>query len=239
MTLKEVRDILSKLDILNQFKHKSQQQPSQAMQSKMSYPVYQNDNRMQILRNNVLAQTPYTPEARQEIQRMNLKVGPTMPGTFAQASYGTIMYPKSSLNGADNQVAESFRHEALHNLDNSMYDSSLPTMPDSMGFSNYLRQNNPQTYNGITSNMRQSGAYNMNDKKSNDMETFAYYGQDPSAAISYGGEYNKVYAPMEMKPLNYSPRYPTYETVRKQSELDEKILKNSKWVRATAVSGRR
>jgi hypothetical protein len=184
-------------------------QPQQAQQSQRYMGPADNIN---ILRQNTIDQTAYTPRAVQQIRNlpMNFFGNNIASNRYDEAGGGAV----GSSIGLNVKYASPgvLRHEILHTLDDNTFLNSDRggSLANSLGFSRLLQQQDPRANQKINQQMIQSGLYNMQNPDSQNTEKFAYYGQNPNvmlASQALAQRYNQIYQPMS-KNINYSPLYP-------------------------------
>lgn len=196
---------------------KRQREAQQRFSQQSTMPGYfqQYQPQLDVLKQNLIDQTAYTPEAERQVRDMSFYAIPhgELRGQGAQAYMGNVGLNPDFANNPLNQIGY-VRHEGLHNLDDSMWGSSdLQSVGDSTGFGRLLKRQNPLKYQQTVQGMKQSGLYNMQDPRTIDRETFAYQGQDPNVMLGarqLADRYSRIYQPMT-KEINYSPIYPSEE----------------------------
>lgn len=193
---------------------------------------------LNILRQNLIDQIPYTPEAAKMIKaaqmdtmghrfvssQENLAGGFAIPGSVHinrnALSYGGGM-PEYGPAGASEVLA----HELIHYLDDNLYRNSDKggSVANSLGFSEKLKQQSPKDFQRIMKDkLSTKELYDSEDMRTRDLEMYAYKGQNGPGQFlktpQVGGAYSKLYIPMS-KNLNYSPKYPTAQTMIRESRM--------------------
>ncbi len=210
-----IKQLLAELQKSLQDKFSSQtKQPVETEPQQSTWQGFDAQYRPQLetLKQNLLDQTPYTPQAENEIKN-NMNFYPIVGETNAggMASLNDIMLNPNFTEIPEYQM-EVGRHEALHNLDDSMWDSSdVNSFGDSTGFAKEIKQNMPGVHSDIKNRMDNSGLYDPKNIQSLNMENFAFAGSDPNIMLSpLANRYKNIYQPMS-KEINYSPVYPSQE----------------------------
>lgn len=193
----------------------------------------QEQTELNILRENLLAQIPYTPEAQKQIREMdmyamgdrgdissfnNLAGGFAMPGEVQinrNMLYGNGQDPRWGVTGG----ADALSHEILHYLDDNMYQQTYKdSVANSLGFDDVLKRVAPKVRSSIYNGpLNEKNLYDRNNQQTRDMEGYAYFGsQGPDAYLrvrnpEVQARYANVYHPMS-KAQNMSYKYPTQQT---------------------------
>lgn len=195
-------------------------------------------NELNILRQNMLQQIPYTPQAIEEINSASLysfgKNSQSSADNFAggYASPGMVSINRNALinNGVEPSWgpasgAEVMSHELLHYLDDNLYKQSFNNSAgNSVGFSQKLKKAVPGSFNKIMNGpLSSKELYDKNNMETRDIESYAFHGmKGPSVFLgdnkTINNSYSRVYQPMS-KNLYASPRYPTGETLGRMEDM--------------------
>ena len=174
---------------------------------------------IQILKNNLISQTSYTPEARKIIDSIKFKTT-TDPKLYGQYNFieNTIYINPSTLNNPTFAL-ENMRHEVNHALDNNVRRANMITNTNSRDFyPKYIKTETPQQKRELQNfYQREFGQNAQVDQRIADIEGFAQIGAKPNVGIeaSQGvrSMYDKVFTPASLPRQNFTPRYKEGVTV--------------------------
>lgn len=181
--------------------------------------------KLNILKNNVLAQTAYTPQVAEAIRKTqfipygggDMSSQKNLSGGFTNGYDNNIYINRHTLNSPG--AVDVARHELLHNFDNRAYGlTGNRGFGDSNGFGKDLKREDSERYNHITqSKLVKNPALYKNNDRTRDIETYAYYGQPGQRILNdnqkIADRYRNVYVPAS-KNINASPVYPSGDYLR-------------------------
>lgn len=180
-------------------------------------PTQRELNQMRVLRKNVFDQYNFTPQARQRLQKIPIRIDSAIyenpRGFYSHPNRSTeqITLNRNILNDKDKFLpAEVLTHEYTHALDNNAHQYNTNYPGSSSGF--YQSINKPQTnpsnpYEGMQRFIR--GGYDAKNPYIRDVESFAYQSgqQGQNALLGSSSNYFKnIFLPSTPN-LNYSPMY--------------------------------
>lgn len=173
------------------------------------------DPRLEILRRNTLAQTAYTPEAKQTLQNIPLRLlldGPQNAGGKYTADTNTVRMQKELLDPEKAQLAiDILRHEFNHALDPNVKSGAGGVSSQEFN-NNYYAAASPQDRQGMDAFQKNEFAipgYQQNTKRQ-DIEGYAQVGAQGQDVLlsnpAIAAYYKKTFAPYTPA-LNYTPKY--------------------------------
>lgn len=171
---------------------------------------------LRILTKNMIDQTAYTPAAQQRIQSLPKDMMQDAEGAplgqYRRDADKLFMNEAVMQNREGALPAEIFRHEAGHSMDQNILGKSVPYGGFSSGaYGDVLGSNNP----GFTTYMQRPFPQNPTPQLQ-DTESFAQgasLGEKILLNQLLKDRYSNIYQPMNKK-INYSPKYPTQQTLR-------------------------
>lgn len=189
-------------------------------------PTPMDQARLNALKANLISQTAYTPDVQAQIENVQfipygggrVSSQDNLSAGLADGS-GNIYINRNTLDNPYYAITTA-RHELLHNFDDNLYRSTDKggSFGNSDGFSDELKNRVQGWYDQIVKGTLRSnpGLYQPN-KRTDDIESYAYYGQEGPKVLNQDPEiakrYTGMYAPYE-KNINASPLYPSDEYMR-------------------------
>lgn len=183
--------------------------------------------RLNVLRENTIAQTAYTPKAEAAMRglpmRMYLKnVSPLDEPKGAAALYNpninTMIFNPNIFDKWPEAPVAALRHEFIHSQDANAtrqdpmsYIKGPGTYLDSNSFYDHLMGEAKQYVRSkIGSSLYGAGI----DPHVRNTEGMAYLGQDPQVLLEqFGNKYSDIYQPISKMPPSYSPIFPSPEYI--------------------------
>lgn len=180
-------------------------------------PTKEDVRNIEALRKSLLAQTSYTPKMREIIKNLqiipygftnassqdNQSGGHTWGGEAVFINRNTLSDKKSGY------PVGVLRHEMIHNVDEKV--GADPGMFNSDNFSSKLQESSPLTYKYINSRLNKFPDLYKLDKRTQDVEGAAYFGQGGESRAMHRGVgdfYKNIYIPAS-KDINASYLYPS------------------------------